>query len=376
MVSSCNPTAQIKDTSNEFHLPLMHGVKFVSGDTPLHIACKLGKVAIIKHLLKTGHKDALKVFNKLQELTFHIACSRSQATVARLFVEWKKCFDCNALNTSEDSPLHMVCKKGDSNISFVGLLVNTMKCRTDVVDKVGNLPLHIVCQRRLISQTAVKILSTRLNGHQLALQNSKGNTALHELLIMPHNECSTMKYSHLQEIVQFLAGRMSNLAISINTGKQPIHLACHHHRLNVVKYVCEHYISQSLELPPTVLHEACLNDRKGVLLYLIENFNLDVNIPNTDGDLPLHLTMHEKWGVKEAHTSCMLKNVNHTNNEGNTPLHELCSGSIVHNGYERSNVLRTLLKMSSISISVQNNKGRTPLHCIYTAENLRLREDH
>ena len=55
--------------------------KFVSGDTPLHIACRTGNFDIVKYLLISGHKEALKCCNSLQELPIHLACYKSKAMI-------------------------------------------------------------------------------------------------------------------------------------------------------------------------------------------------------------------------------------------------------------------------------------------------------
>ena len=373
MVSDCDPTAQIKTVTvpvNTRRRFVMCGTKIISLDTPLHVACRKGKVTIVKHLLKTGHASALNVINEQKELPFHIAVCYRQHTLAQLFLKYKTHFNCNSQNAIGDTPLHIVCKNDNVVPAFVPMLVNQMKCKTDVVNKDGNLPLHIVCQKTTIFMRTITLLSNGLSGDQISLQNTQGNTALHDLLKL-HHDGRPMKYEFLKEIVQFITEKMTTVAISNLDGLQPIHLACRHHKLSIVKYVCERYTSLSLEIPHTVLHEACYNDRDGVLLYLLNTFDLDVNIPDHNGDLPLHIAMREKRSISGI---CMLLektlDVNHTNSQGNAPLHELCKGSALIHSYKRLRVLKVLLhdKSKQVQLSVQNIKGQTPLHIVCELE--------
>ena len=368
LISKCSPNAQL----NHLDLENLNSWKyrnFVLYDTALHVACREGKVSIVKHLLKAGHKEALNIFNELKELPFHIACSHTEAAMAGLFIPYKGCFDCNASNASGDTALHIVCRKEVSISDFVPLLVDRMKCRIDVTNGDRNLPLHVACQHNKLSKRMLQILSIGLNGDQVSQQNTQGNTALHELLIIAHDK-RPMKYAYVLELVQFIAQKMPNLAICNNDGQQPIHLACHRHRLSMVKYLFESYTSQSLEIPPTVLHAACLNEREGVLSYILENYGIDANASNGNGDLPLHIAMREKRSINSIFL--LLKNttdINSTNCNGNTPLHELCHGSRFH-GYKRLKVLNTLLSIQNIHVSVQNMKGQTALHVICETEKI------
>ena len=367
LLSDCNSTAQIEnlDLENQNLWSKNYGLiaRFEIHDTPLHVACRQGKVSIVRHLLKAGHKGALNVYNQLKELPFHIACSHAETAMARLFIAYRRDFDCNTPNKSGDTPLHIVCRKESSISKFVPLLVNTMNCRTDIVDSDGNLPLHIACQQKMVSKAIIQILSTSLNSDQISLQNIHGRTALHEMLKIPHDK-RPIKYTYVLDIVQFLAEKMSNLAIHDSDDQQPIHLACYHHRLSIVKYFFEQYTSLSLEIPHTVVHAACLNDREGVLSYVLDNYGIDANVSNSNGDLPLHIAMREKRSI--SNIFLLLEktiDLNHVNHNGNTPLHELCHGSQLH-GYKRLKVLNCLLSMKNIHVSTQNMMNQTPLHII------------
>ena len=74
LVTGCNPTAKIKDVS---YLP--KETELVSGDTPLHVACRERNLDVIRHLLQSGHVQALNYFNNLKELPIHLAVAACES---------------------------------------------------------------------------------------------------------------------------------------------------------------------------------------------------------------------------------------------------------------------------------------------------------
>ena len=372
LVSQSDPIAQLKDSC------LLADIKCVSGDTPLHVACKMGNLKIIKYLLISGHTKALEVCNSQNELPFHLACHHDSEKVIKLFIPYRKYFDCNAVNGSGDTPLHMACRKNPT-VSYIQLFVNQIKCKTDVVNRLNDLPLHIVCRGIIVYHKVVKMLSNELDEEQLSLQNCDGNTSLHELL-----KCSRAhdyrRSGNLIHLIQVLTKKMPNLSVYNKNDMQPIHLACHHQRLCVVRYLCK--LLSHVKLPNSVLHETCLNDNVGVLEYIIENVKeLDADIPDENGDLPLHLATRKKRCVKG--TDLLVKkteNINSTNSQGNTPLHELYiissdnnhrffSNVSAYNSFDRLKVLSSFLARKDIDYTVQNSDGQTPLHLICESGN-------
>ena len=364
LVSNCNPIAQLKESS----LPV--DIKCVSGDTPLHIACRTGNLKIIKYLLMNGHTKALDICNSQDEIPFHLACNHDNERIIRIFIPCKTYFDCNAMNGSGDTPLHMAIKKKPT-VSYIDVFIKQMKCKTDVMNKSNNLPLHIACRGFIVHLKVLKILSSELSEDQLSLQNSDGNTALHELLECSHNyHCS----GNLSHSIQLLARKMPNLSICNKKGKQPIHLACRHQRVHVVKTLCD--LLSYVKLPNTILHEACLNDNIGVLEYVTKHMKeLDADVPNEDGDLPLHLATRKKRCVEG--TILLIektKDVSYTNNQGNTPLHELYldrdnnqqfysrTRASAYSDFGRLKFLSSFLGRKDLDTDVPNEDGDLPLH--------------
>ena len=387
LVSKCNPLTQVNNNASK-----LKDFEFVHGDTPLHVACRDGNVNIVKYLLNNGHTKALCICNEQGELPFHLACRHGDSMV-RPFVKYASTFDCSAVNLSGDTPLHIACTS-KCNAAIIKRLINEMNCKTNLVNKNDDLPLHIVCQSRRTSRKMVNILCFGLSKENLTLQNVSGNTALHELLlhtyekretyydtyfILSDDDERTSWMQRLKETIKYIVERMPRIDIPNKKGTHPIHLACQYQALQIVRFLCEQFQGSSKSLPEGVLHKACLSENSSVLEYLIKKFELDhhVNIPNKNGDLPLHIAAKQRHvkGVELLIKKTL--NVNHANHQGNTPAHELYSSNSTSSSTEntiysyssrliddnRLQILNTLLE-NDVSFSIQNLMGQTPLHCV------------
>ena len=362
LVSGCNRTAQITDVS---YLP--REMKFVSGDTPLHVACRKGNVDVIRHLLRSGHSQALNYSNDLNELPIHLAVAANQSIqLINIFIQYKECFDCNAKNElNGDTPLHIMCRH-EPSVSSLQLVVHKLKCRIDVQNNEGNLPLHIACQNKHVKKDVVKVLCEALNDVMIKHQNKNGNTALNEFLLCQH-DMNNIK--HFQSVLQFFVDRgLLQLEATKEHFLEYLHLACRCQKVDIVKYLCEISTSHLPVIPVSLLHEACLNHNKSVLKYILKSFEqvLDVNIPNENGDLPLHLAARMK--LCEQSTILLIRNtrdINHRNNQGDTPLHVLyISGD---KSFSSRGVLSEFLKAEAVDLLAMNTEGLTPLHSMCKA---------
>ena len=358
LVTQCDPTAQIRDVS---YLP--KEIKFVSGDTPLHVACRKGKINVIRHLLESGHSQALNYSNDLKELPIHLAVAADTSVeLIELFIEQKEYFDCNSVDVNGNTPLHIMCMQNPTDLDLP-LVIDKLKCNVDIKNQEGNTPLHIACQNKHISNSVVKVLCDTLSSDQIKQRNKYGNTALHEFLSCQH--VIEYKVKNFRILLQIFA-KSGFLPLESNDDQvflSYLHLACHYQKFNTVKYLCKKYTSLSSEPPMSVLYEACLNCNGNVLQYILKTFeqNFDVNVPNADGDLPLHLAA--KMKVCKDSTVLLVKkttNINYKNNQGETPLHELYNSE--EKTFSQRDVLLAFLESKSIDLSSINAKGFTPLH--------------
>ena len=329
--------------------------KFECGDTYLHVACRYGNHEIVQHILESGHTETLNCCNVHQDLPVHLACEQSKSMIT-LFSAYKDSYDCNAVNESGDSPLHIVCRSKPTDY-LVKLLVQTMKCRVDIQNKEGNLPLHIVCQGKQTSIGVIRLLTSKLDDDKLFLCNNCGKTALCEFLQSPHQRYGLR---HFKSMLEIFIRRCQHDALR----EKFIPLACRYCKLKFVKFLCETYIpSPSARLSArSLLYHACLNHNKEVLDYILNKYEHNVNEPHTDGDLPVHLALQTKVCTKS--TIFLIKstaNINQRNSLGNTPLHEVYRSDKTF-GESHRQILMTFLQLQCVDISVQNLKGETPLH--------------
>ena len=412
----CHPCAQITDTSS-----LPNDDQFATGDTALHVACRHGNSTLVAYLLNRNHDKALSISNTHNEIPFHLAC-RHDKTMVEAFIDHITKFNCNAVNSSGDTPLHVTCRYSfdymhESIEPVITLLVDTFKCKTNLVTKDNELPLHLACRRWVVSHLVIEKLTTCLSDGLLSSQNDDGDTPLHILL----KSCRKEYYGKSKSpraTIELIVKRMPSLDIDNCESKQPLHLACQYQSLVLVRYLQKQYNLKSLKKPPFILHAACHNDDPAVIKYSIKLFGHEVNIPNADGDLPLHIAL--RHGSEITITYSLIKrtkDINAINNQGNTPLHELCilgeeplcscndpvrkyvpthasiffqEQSAFKNDYDELLILKKeifdklenfntlsykqyLLKIIlnfkelQFSLSRQNHHGQTPLHCVCIA---------
>ena len=73
-----------------------------------YVVCNLGTGYCIKHLLKSGHVEALKCSDDHNELPVRSAFSHNpNKAMIDLFIDYKRYCDFNAVNDGSDTRLHI-----------------------------------------------------------------------------------------------------------------------------------------------------------------------------------------------------------------------------------------------------------------------------
>lgn len=244
-----------------------------SGDTSLHIACRTGNSELIKMVLDLNC-DAMIIINKDKDTPIHITCRlgnplllnmlkrtdlfsvtrtefRSLIHVASQFDHTSIVMllldmgvDANVRNESGDTPLHVACRAG--HVSTCTVLLDN-KCQIDPLNENGDSPLHFACHSGDI-QIVEMLLN---NGCELNTRNSDGDTPL---LI-------ASKYCDVDIITRMLKEKQIKADITNNTGNNMLHVLC---RLGF----CAPQIIQ----------------------YTLETTHIDPNIVNLAGETPIQLT--------------------------------------------------------------------------------------
>ena len=135
----------VKFNSLEFaRLLLMHNanpdLKNANGDTPLMIACKMGKENFIKLLIKFNSNTNEK--NNFGETALHMALLNGNIEIIKLLVNEKT--NLALLTDSNRSLAHYAVKSG--KISILKYIIERTNSSINEIDGLGNTLLHYACQ--------------------------------------------------------------------------------------------------------------------------------------------------------------------------------------------------------------------------------------
>ena len=111
------------------------------GNTLLHIACAEGNVSLVELLMKNG-ADVLKP-NRHKDAPIHTACQLSRLDILKMLLESRDC-DPNQQNGSGDMPLHIVCRMSrGSKLPFLKMLLSTPGINPEIVNLEGRTPIEV-----------------------------------------------------------------------------------------------------------------------------------------------------------------------------------------------------------------------------------------
>ena len=379
-------------------------LKTKSGNTPLHIACKHSTHDIVKHLVNKRKCDA-SLTNSNGELPLHIACSRGSLAMAKVVFSSSvnphlpiKEAGLHSLLKSGDTPLHIACRSEEAEL--VQFLIRK-RCSPSIANSCGELPQHIACEKgslkilKLVScyqgdtnrQTADGSTASHIACRECydlgimeflirnrccdpSIQDNNGDTPLH--ILCRRNTYGGMTYYGEFEKSLFETGQ----SVQNKDGELPLHIACRQMRsLDTVKMVSKCDVNvQTSEGKNTPLHEACLAWRGyhsgDVIRYLVEEKQCDVNIPNSKGELPLHILCAKETSVNivKLVSDC---DVNaQTYDCKDTSLHLACAN--VHRYPERESVVTHLIEEKHCDLNITNSKGELSLHIACRSRSLEL----
>ncbi|XP_018649437.1 putative death associated protein kinase [Schistosoma mansoni] len=152
------------------------------GETPLHIAAKLGLLLIVDYIIDVG-PNLLKFVDKNGNTPLHLACLTNQSNVALSL--------CNAGATLEvrnkDRKTPLLCAVITSSESCVRVLL-LAGARVDITDEEGNTALHLAAIQG--DYLIVKLLSKAVSN--VDIFNTSEFTPLH--LAAKHGHLRTVRY--------------------------------------------------------------------------------------------------------------------------------------------------------------------------------------
>ena len=344
------------------------------GDTPLHVACRYGFIEIVRHLIKTSRGSQAIPNVTTGELPLHIACyhrdrlelvklvsSCDVNTKTKCLIHAHAMFKTELLASEGDTPLHVACRQSNRKLETVRYLCEEKHCDIKIPNTAGELPLHIACahgQSRYVGKALdiVKLVS-----------DCNVNTQTQEDKDTPlHVAC---RCSSLETVRYLCEEKHCDIKIPNTAGELPLHIACGRLRydpqlqsLGIVKVVSDCNVNtQTREDKNTPLHVACRYSSLETVRYLCEEKHCDIKVPNTAGELPLHIACGRSRYDPQLQSLDIVKvvsdcNVNtQTREDKNTPLHIACR----QRNFE---ITRYLSEEKDCDVNVQNAAGELPLH--------------
>ena len=173
-----------------------------------------------------------------RELSFHLACTQPSQAVSSTY-------HLAVQNGVGDTPLHIACKHG--LIEIVRYFSERCACDATIQNGVGDTPLHIACKHgqmenvRYLTEKCVCDPKIQNNSNKLAVHYACANSL---------------------EMVELVSD--CDLESSTSDGVTPLHIACLHRKLDIVRYLIERKkCSPDLETSDglTLLDYACGNTK-------------------------------------------------------------------------------------------------------------------
>ena len=309
--------------------------------TPLHIACYNGDVALVEILLRNkcvvdqcddfnktpfflaceeGHKDVVKslinyncnmdIRDKISRSALHAVCTThymysmhgnegDRVDIAELLIN-KKCgvYD---LDDAGQSTLHAVCNL--SNPGIVKLLLEN-KLDVDQRDKMGETPIFNAC-RRCHSDVLKLLIEWNCDVNVLNING------LNALSIVFNAEFALSFRTELKKVVKLLTDIDCSVNICDADGQTPLHRACEEGCADIAEIFLKRNsnINQYNKLMKTPLILAVEGRHTKVVELLVE-YKCDINICDKDGRTACDIAVEKQFVDIENILLNAMKNTN------------------------------------------------------------------
>ena len=344
--------------------------------TPLHTACYVKSLSIIKLLLERrcstnipntkGETAQDILLNEDGDSLLHIACQWGDVDIVRYLIADERCNPSVQSSTSGNTPLHIAAKYGQDETIVQQFFLQ--KCNPNLKNRVGDTPLHIACYRR--SLNVVKfLLKCRCSTD---ISNKKGETA-QDILLNEDGDYLLHIACHCGDvdIVRYLVmNEQCSLRVQNANLQTPLHVACYQKSLSIIKIFLEMRCSTNIpnkegetaqdillnEDGDRLLHIACQWGDVDIVRYLVTDENCDVNIQNMCKNTPLHIAVKHPQNVSITQLlTCVKCNPNIVNKDHLTPL-------LIAMQHNNPAVAAALLQHKNCDPTLCDPHGNTPLH--------------
>ena len=303
---------------------------------------------VVRYLVERD-PTVVEISNSEHELPLHVATkNRVPLEVLKLVSS----VNVNAQTASGDTALHLACEYDVSELpsEIIRFLIVEKECDTSIVNKEGNLPLHVAIRHKQPFLEDIDIVA-KLCNCDVNTQNNAGDTLLH--LACQHR---------YHDIIRFLTiEQKCDTSITNNEGNLPLHVAISKQlSLDIVKLLSEcSIVNTQNKNGDTPLHLACKSGyAKNIIEFLTVDQRCDTSVMNHVGNLPVHDAISlQKPFLEDIDILAKLCNcdVNTQNNAGDTLLHLACQ-------LGNQLVIKFLTRVQSCNTFVSNNEGNLPLH--------------
>ena len=281
---------------------LFHDNTDINSD-PLYIACNIGQLQIVKHLVKECKYDR-KVVRQDEFAPIHLASFKGHLSIVRFLVE-----ECNygideSLDIFGNSPLHYAAAGG--HLDVIKYCDSNNCCKYECLQVKQFLPYNI-------PQCLEKVYTSDILNQDLLIPNT---TALH---------CAAA-YGHLDSLEYLIGSDSRNAQVRDSNDDTILHVASRTGEIRIVKYIVENNL-----LPcgvkgccgVTPLHCASSNGRLNIVEYLTKlNKSYLFQCDNKDRNVLHYACAGGSVQLAEYILNHSISNeISKADSEGNTPLH-------------------------------------------------------
>ena len=318
------------------------------GNTLLHFACAEGNTALVELLVKNG-ANILKP-DVHGDTPLHVACKHSKPDILKFLLGCRNC-DHNQ-NADGDIPIHIVSRMGDNSeqkekSKTVELLELLVKNGADILkpNRHGDAPIHIACKHSRLDTLGAILDCTNCDPNQL---NAKGDTALH--IVSKMRTGKELKFFEVLISKPRINPKITNhegitpCDVVGNDGNTLLHIACTEGNTAMVELLVKNGadILRPDSHGDAPIHIACRHFKLDILKLLLAFRICNSNQQSSNGDTALHIV-------------CRM--TNQQNVSGDTVLHALCKMRVD----SALQFLQTLISTPEIDPETVNHEGLTPI---------------
>ena len=336
----------------------------------LHIACAEGNAPIVELLVK--NRTNVLTLNHEGNAPIHTACMNSRLESLKVLLSYESC-NPNQQNSKGDTALHIVCRmRTGRELQFLEMLTSTPVINSTLVNHEGNAPIHTACMNSRLELLKVLLSSESCDPNQ---QNTRGETALH--IVCRMRTANVLKFLEVLTSTPGINPTLANdkgispFEVHVNDGNTLLHNACAEGNATMVEILVKNGadVLKPNRYGDTPIHIACKHARLDILKLVLNCTNCDPNQQNAEGDTALHIVCRMRTGstLQFLEVLTSTRGINHTlvnqkrigpfeevDGNGNTLLHDACIEG-------NTRIARLLLK-NGVDVLKRNRHGDAPIH--------------